>query len=155
MEKAFKHCRIVLIPSLRLSLPLRQPVYTCTINLSASVMHQWCSPARDMSHPREKLDPVSTWKSSVGDTIGKVIDNIDGVIFFRCNWREAIDNGNNSRCCSPSKVVVPLRGLCETVTSKDDSFRRLFLVNLFDCAFAESIIGCLAHPAPTRGLYFR
>src|SRR5258708_2208109 len=129
MEKVSEHRRIVLIPSLRLSLPLRQPVYTCTVNFS--VMHQWCSPARDMSHPREKLDPVSTWQSGMSDAIGKSIDGVDDVISFRRNWREAVDNGHNRRCCSPSKMFVPLRRLYETVTSKDDSFRRLFLVKPF------------------------
>ena len=95
MEKVFKHCRILLIPSLCLSLPLRQAAYTCTINLF--VMHQWCSPVRNMLHPREKLDPVSTWRSGASNMICKILDNSQDVISFQCNWREAVYNRHNCK----------------------------------------------------------
>ena len=126
MEKVFKHCRILLIPSLCLSLPLCQAAYTCTINLF--VMHQWCSPVRNRLHPREKLDPVSTWRSGASNMICKILDNSQDVISFQCNWREAVYNRHNHQCCSLLKMVVPLCGLYKKVTSKNNSFHCLLLV---------------------------
>ena len=81
-----------------------------------------------MSHPGEKLHPVSAWINGTSDTIGEVVDKLHGVIFFGGDRRAAIDNGKNHRRCGAAKMLVILCGLNETVVGEEDSFRRLFLI---------------------------
>ena len=107
-----------------------------------------------MSHPGEKLHPVSTWASRPSDTIGEVVDKLYGVIFFRGDWSAAVNNRKHNRRCSTAKILVPLCGLNEEVRDEEDSFRRLLLVKPLHQAFAKSLIGCLAHPTPTEGFLF-
>ena len=103
-----------------------------------------------MSHPGEKLHPVSAWISRPSDTIGEVVDKLHGAIFIGGDRRAAVDNGKSHQRCGAAKMLVILCGPNETVVGEEDSFRRLFLIKLLYRTFAESFIGCLAHPAPTE-----
>ena len=84
-----------------------------------------------MSHPGEKLHPVSAWISGPSDTIGEVVDLLYCVIFFRGDWGAAIDNGKNHRRRGAAKMPVPLCRLNEAVANEEDGFRRLPFVKLF------------------------
>ena len=106
-----------------------------------------------MSHPGEKLHPVSTWVSRPSDTIGEVVDTLYGVIFFGGDWRAAVDDGKNHRRRGAAKMVVPLGGPNEAVRGEEDSFRRLLLVKPLHRSFDKSLVGCLAHPTPTKRFF--
>jgi len=107
-----------------------------------------------MSHPGEKLHPVSTWASRPSETIGEVVDKLYGVIFFRGDWSASVDNRKSNRRCGAAEMPVPLCGLNEAVRDEEDSFRRLLLVKPLHRTFAKSLNGCLAHPTPTEGFLF-
>ena len=73
------------------------------------------SPARDMSHPGEEFDQVSTWISGASETASEIVDDLHDVITFRGNCRVAIDDGHDHRCRSTAKMLVPLRRFVKTV----------------------------------------
>jgi hypothetical protein len=108
------------------------------------------SPARDMSHPREKFNQVSTWECSASETTGKIVDEFGGTILFRLYWRATVDNREGRRYRGAAKMPVPIRGLRKPVATQNDSFCHLLLVVPFNQAFGESFIGSPTHPTPTE-----
>ena len=105
-----------------------------------------------MSHPGEELDHVSARISRASETIREIVDGVHAVTISGCNWRMAIDDGHNHRCCCATKMLVPLRGFYEAVGSDEDSFHRLLLVKLPCCPFVKPLISCLAHPTIAEGI---
>ena len=50
-------------------------------------------------------------------------------------------------------MPVPLRRISKPVTSQENSFRCLPLVELFNCVFAKPLAGSFAQPMPTELFY--
>ena len=103
-----------------------------------------------MSHPWEKLSPVSAHGSSLEKTVGKIVNGLDNMILFRPKCGIGIYSGQNHRCRSTTKVLVPLGGTDKQVTSLNDGFRHLRIVEPFDRASTKSLIGGPAQPTPTK-----
>jgi hypothetical protein len=110
------------------------------------------SPAREMSQPWEKLDPMSTHINCVKETLGEVVNGPDDMISFGHKCRVAINDRQSHGCRSTTKMSIPLRGFSEQVTSLEHSLRRLRLVKPSHRACTKFLIGGLAHSTPTREL---
>ena len=114
------------------------------------MVHRWYSPAREMSQPVEKLNQMSTHNSSLKETVGQIVNGIDNVILFGLKCRVAVEDRQNRRCRGTTKMLFPSRGTDEQVTSLNDSFPHLRLVEPLDCAFTEPLIGSPTQPTPSK-----
>lgn len=108
------------------------------------------SPAWQMSQPGEKLNRVSTHKSSLEKTLSEIVDGLDVTIFFRHERRVAIEDRQCRRCRGATKMLVPSRMTAKQVTSQKDSLRHLRFVELSNRAFTETLICCPPQPTPAE-----
>src|SRR6267154_3501931 len=104
-----------------------------------------------MTHPGEKLNQVSSWISSDGYTLGEIVVGLNGTIGFMCTRSVAVKDRLHRRCCTATKMLIPLLRVNKPVIGQDDGFRHLGFVEHSCCAFIQSLIGGLAHPAPSKG----
>lgn len=102
-----------------------------------------------MSHPREELNQVSTWKCSASDTMDEIVDELDGGILIRFDGRITVNDRRGRRYRSAAKMLVPFRGFGKPVATQKDSLRHVPLVEPRNRAFCESLICSLTHPMPT------
>src|SRR6266850_2566066 len=102
-----------------------------------------------MSHPRKKLNQVSTWKCCASDTMDEIVDELDGGILIRFDGRITVNNRRGGRYRSAAKMLVPFGGFGKPVATQKDSLRHVPLVEPRNRAFCESLIGSLTHPMPT------
>jgi hypothetical protein len=102
-----------------------------------------------MSHPREKLNQVSTWKCSASDTMDEIVDELDGGILIRFDGGITVNNRRGRRYRSAAKMLVPFRGFGKPIATQKDSLRHVPVVEPHNRALCESLIGSLAHSMPT------
>jgi hypothetical protein len=85
-----------------------------------------------MLQPGEKMNQISPHYGSLKKTLGKIINGLDDTIFFGLKRWIAVDDRQNHRCRSTTKMLIPSRGTGKQVTSLKDSFRNLGLVEPFN-----------------------
>src|SRR5712671_901624 len=88
--KTFKHCRIMPIPVLGVSLPLCEPSSDQAPATTDHILK--LIPAGNVLHPRKEFHKVSTWISSQSEAPNKFIGKFDGGILLGFNRRLIIND---------------------------------------------------------------
>lgn len=107
-----------------------------------------CKPARNISHPWEKLDKVGSWVCGTSETLDEVVNKFDVVILPGFYGRLIINNRQNHRCGGTAKMLIPFRGVAQSIRSENESLFCLRPMEVLHDTLVESLMGSLAHPTP-------
>ena len=119
--------------------------------------HREGIPARNISHPREKLDKVSPWVSGTTKTSDVIINKLGGVILPRFYGRLIINNSQDHRRGGTANMFIPFLRIVQPIRSENESLFYLRLMESLNDTLVESFMGSLAHstPASDEGQYER
>jgi hypothetical protein len=110
--------------------------------------HREDKPARNISHPREELDKVSSWVSSATKTPDVVINKLRGVILPVFYGRLIINNSQNRRRGGTANMLIPFGRAVQPIRSENESLFDLRLMENINNTLVESLMGGLAHSTP-------
>ena len=112
--------------------------------------HREGKPARNIFHPWEELDKVSSWASGMSDTLDVVINKLNGVILPGFYSRFIVNNSQNCRRSGTANMVIPFRGVFKSIRSEDEGLFYLCSMEYLNDTLVESLMCSPAHPTPAN-----